>query len=162
MYQPIPQLAILPPLLKSIWERKQSRIQILETGDGSYGSTATLAQWVAYDEEKVDYFKSISLDGAAQERCHRQLEIFGISPYCTFHMQSPMKWLSNLNWLDFVLLNPESLDDGVQQFALAISAGVSIVVIHDYQRGAALAVRKAYGLGWTVENTEIYSILRRP
>jgi hypothetical protein len=162
MYQPMPQTAVLPPLLKEVWERKQGRIQIMETGDGSYGSTATIAQWVAADEDKVDFFKSISLDGAMQERCHKQLEIFGLNPYCTFHTQSPLKWLSNMNWLDFVLLNPESLDDGLQQFALAISAGAGLVVIHDYQHGAASAVRKAMGLGWIVENTNIYSILRRP
>lgn len=158
MYQPLSDCLILQKLLDEV-QGVTHQLMIVETGEGLYGSTAAIADWVG--KHAFTTFNSVSINSRAQNQCHKQLEIFQLAQYCTFRTQSPTKFLSDMTWVDFALLHPSDLSDGVQQFALALSAGASTIVIKDYQTAAAHAVRKAEALGWKIEKTSIYSILKR-
>lgn len=146
-------------ILGSIYTRENrfATIRIVETGTFS---TRPIAKWVR--EHRECTFESIDLDGRLQGAIHAELECDGTNACCTFHTQDPDKFLGSSTWIDVAFLYPADLQEGQQQFSLAISAGARVVVLTDYQRRSALAVRKAKALGWQISYLEDYLVLSRP
>lgn len=143
-------------ILDSTYPPKTLPLRIVETG---VRSTRQIAKWISDHQECK--FESIDLDGKLQEATHLELEIDGTARYCTFHTQSPNKFLSAATWIDVVFLNPSDLQSGEEEFSLAISAGARSVIMSDYQARAAKAIIKARKLGWKYTQVEDYLVLRR-
>lgn len=162
MYQPSAELKVLQSLLDEVCDHTTPSPTVIETGDGLYGSTAAIADWCSRQNGLMgpDFF-SVSMNAVSQQKNHRQLEIFKLAQFCTFRTQAPVKFLTELTWADFVLLHPENLQEGVEQFSLALSAGAGLIVIRDYQTAGAFAVARAAGIGWKVDYDHRYCILRR-
>ena len=106
---------------------------------------------------------SVGLDFFRLAGAHKYLELLHATPFCTFHLQDPLKFLQGQTWIDAAFLNTRNgLNYAVEEFRLAASAGATLIVMTDYQSTSALAVTEAKKLGWTYITHDRYYILRRP
>lgn len=135
----------------------EDRLKIIETG---CIVTRSVARWVSNNPESE--FVNVDLDFPLQLATHKELECDGTARYCTFLNQDHGRYLSTRTWADIVFLNPSDLQSGVVEFLLAVSTGARLIVIHDYQSRAALAVKRAKEIGWEYESSGMQNILRRP
>lgn len=167
-----PPGAILQVVLEELYatDTMTENMNIVETGcmrdtsplsEFSDGwSTLYIARWVK--DHPHCTFDSVDLDANATELAHTALEDEGLAKFCTFHTQDSIKYLTSLTWIDFALLDScDGLQHGLDEFKLAASAGASVVVMDDYQTKAAWAVRQAQLMGWSFQQIERYSILKR-
>ncbi len=154
--------------LDSVYEGKP--LKILETGCmrdlalsaewGDGWSTLRIAQWVSKHAD-CD-FHTVDLSANSIDLAHAALEAEGVAKFCTFHLQDSIKFLNAQTWIDFAFLDScDGLQHGLDEFRLAMSAGAKMIVMDDYQTKAAWAIKEAQKLGWTYEQVERYSVLRR-
>lgn len=136
-------------------------LRIIETG---YQNTASIVKWVSKlnSEKPIVKFTTTDLDIIKQNEIHDVLEKQEISKYYVMHTQDHMKFLNEQKWVDIAFLYPEDLYAGLEEFKVAASIGVKIVVMMDYERRAAMAVSQAKRLGWTFEVADSYCVLVRP
>lgn len=106
-------------------------------------------------------FETADLDGLTQESYHKELEEFDAAQYCTFRTQDHKKFLTGLSWIDIAFLNADGLQEGLQEFQLAVSAGARVVVMKHFQTNAAMAVKQAQRYGWSVKAYQDYTLLLR-
>jgi hypothetical protein len=131
-------------------------LRVIETG---VSDTLDIASWVSDHEDTT--FDTADLNSNAQEENHNLLEDYDHAVFCTFHTQDHKKYLNDLKWVDIAFLGPDSLQDGLEEFQLAASAGASTIVIRNYQTAAASAVKQAKRFGWTVTYKGDYAIISR-
>ena len=129
-------------------------LRIVETGNKD---TAEITRWCSKNSNIT--FDTADLNGVEQERLHSIFEQEDIAKYCVFHTQDHKKYLSGLSWIDIAFLSPDNLQEGLEEFHLAASAGAYSIIIRDYQTKAALAVKQAKRFGWAVEYSNDYCIL---
>lgn len=134
-------------------------LRIVETGNEN---TLGIAQFVSNLSQNKATFDTVDLDSNKQESVHKTLEQHEVAKFCTFHTQSHKKFLNDLNWVDVAFLHPENLQEGLEEFQLAASAGARIIVMMDYQTRAAGAIKQAERFGWHCITAGIYNILTRP
>lgn len=105
---------------------------------------------------------SVDLDMKALTYARAFLEGDNLAPYCNFHLQDPIRYISEMNWIDAAFLNSSlGLEKTVDEFRQAASAGASLIVIGRFQSKAALAVEEAKAFGWNVKIEDDFSILER-
>jgi hypothetical protein len=121
--------------------------------------TVDIATWCL--KNSASTFVSADLDAVLQEKIHSLLEQSNAASSYTYRTQDHVKFLTELTWVDVAFLNPEGLQDGLEEFKLAISAGARTVVMSNYQSKAHLAVKQAKRFGWEAHFTGDYSILIR-
>lgn len=154
--------------LNSIYEGKP--LKIIETGcmrdlavKSEYGdgwSTLYIARWVSKHPECE--FHSVDLNINSIDIAHAALEAEGLAKFCNLHVQDSLRYLSQLTWVDFAFLDScDGLQHGLDEFRLALSAGAKLIVMDDYQTKAAWAVTEAKKLGWSVQQVDRYSVIRR-
>lgn len=118
--------------------------KVVETG---HTFTLEIAEWTSL-QWRGTAFQSIGMSPEQLDITREKLEKRNLSRYCTLRLQYPNKFLSAATWIDAVFLTPTDLQDGLEQFSLAMSAGIRLAVIPDYQNKGGLAVKKARELGW--------------
>lgn len=154
--------------LDSIYKGKP--LKIVETGcmrdlalDSEWTdgwSTLRIAQWVSKHPD-CD-FHSVDLSVNSIDIAHAALEAEGVAKFCAFHLQDSIKFLNSQTWIDFAFLDScDGLEHGIQEWRLAASAGAKMIVMDDFQTKSILAVREAQKLGWSYEQVDRYSVLRR-
>jgi hypothetical protein len=131
-------------------------LKIVETG---VADTIDIATWCSKNSAAT--FVSVDLDAVAQEKNHAALEQLNAASSYTYRTQDHNKFLMQLTWIDIAFLNPENLQDGLEEFKLALSAGARTIIMRDYQSRAYLAVKQAKRFGWEAHFTGDYSILIR-
>lgn len=132
-------------------------LKIVETG---VRDTVDIAVWCAKNPTAT--FVTVDLDAVRQQADHKILEELDSAFAYTYRTQDHKKFLIELSWIDVAFLSPDNLDQGLEEFQLAISAGAAVVVMRDYQSKAFLAVKQAKRLGWGAHYTGDYSIMIRP
>lgn len=135
---------------------KLPMLHIVSTG---CEDVCNIALWVKDHDNAT--FETADLNGALQESYHKELEEFDAAQYCTFRTQDHKKFLTGLSWIDVAFLNADGLQEGLQEFQLAVSAGARVVVMKNFQTNAAIAVRQAQRYGWAVKSYQDYTILLR-
>ncbi len=131
-------------------------LKIIETGTKD---TIDIATWCS--QNIASSFVNVDLDGSKQEQDHKILEAKNAASSYTFRTQEHKKFLSDLSWIDIAFLYPEDLQDGLEEFKLAVSAGARVVIMHEYQSKAYIAVQQAKRFGWEAHYTGDYTILMR-
>lgn len=131
-------------------------LKIVETG---CEDTYEIGKWCS--KNSACTFETADLDSNAQELAHDALEKASAAKFYTYRTKDHKKFLSDLTWIDVAFLKPDDLQNGLEEFHLALSAGARIVVIRNFQSKAAIAVRQAQRLGWGFETAGDYSILIR-
>jgi hypothetical protein len=132
---------------------------ISEMSDG--WSTLYISRWVK--KHPTCKFESVDLDINAIELAHMALEAEGLAKFCTFLRKDSILYLSKLTWVDFAFLDScDGLQHGLDEFRLAASAGAKMIVGDDYQTKFAWSVKAAKEMGWSYEQVDRYSVLRRP
>jgi hypothetical protein len=132
-------------------------LKIVETG---IADTNEIVSWCQSNPDSS--FVSVDLDSIAQDKIHGILEQTEAAAAYSYRTQDHKKFLSELSWIDVAFLSPENLQEGLQEFQLALSAGARLVVMRDYQSKAFLAVQQAKRLQWDVHHSGNYSIMIRP
>lgn len=132
-------------------------LKIVETG---VRDTVEIAVWCA--KNPASSFVTVDLDAIRQEADHKILEELDSAFAYTYRTQDHKKFLLELSWIDVAFLSPDNLEQGLEEFQLAISAGARLVVMRDYQSKAFLAVKQAKRLGWEAHYTGDYSLMIRP
>lgn len=131
-------------------------LKIVETG---LKDTIDIATWCSTNNAST--FVSVDLDSVEQEKIHSALEELNAASSYTYRTQEHIKFLTELTWIDIAFLSPDNLQDGLEEFKLALSAGARTVIMRDYQSKAHLAVQQAKRFGWDAHFTDEYSILIR-
>lgn len=131
-------------------------LKIVETG---VKDTVDIATWCA--KNSASTFVSVDLDAVEQEKIHTILEQSNAASSYIYRTQEHLKFLSELTWIDIAFLNSENLQDGLEEFKLALSAGARTIIMRNYQSKAYLAVKQAKRFGWEAHFTDDYSILIR-
>ena len=132
-------------------------LKIVETGTKD---TIDIATWCS--KNPTSTFITVDLDSIKQDADHQALEKLNAASSYSFRTQDHKKFLMELTWIDIAFLNPENLQDGLEEFKLAMSAGARTVIMRDYQAKAYLAVKQAKNLGWEAHYVGDCSILMRP
>lgn len=127
---------------------------------GGFRDIESIAYWCS-DQNIQTAFDAVDLNGYEQSQMHTILHNHDVAQYCTFHTQDHKKFLNDLTWVDIVFISAGSLQEGIQEFQLAVSAGAKTVVMRDYQKNASFAVAQAKKFGWAVESIDDISVIKR-
>lgn len=137
------------------------KMSIVETGSVS---TIDIARWVGYGKNcEFVKFDSVDMNSNRQLELHKELEKLDLAKYATFRTAFPNQYLAMRRWIDVAFLHSKDLHTTLEEFSLALSAGVRVVVFQDFQTRSAFAIRKGQDLGWKLDaDAEPYLVLRRP
>lgn len=148
--------------LGEVHQKLKKPFHILQTVDNlkNKQDTYDIVNWMD-GHSNMSRFDIVSMDIVVVHKLHKDLEDLKLANYATFHLQDSILFLSGSRWIDVAFLQPSTLESGVRETQLAMSAGATLIVLKDYQTQAALAIKEAKKISWRYEPQNEYCLLWR-